>query len=163
MSTALSIALILALALGAVAGLRSMMVPAVLSWACQFGALDLMGSWLGFLADPWAPWITGALALVELVVDKLPATPSRKRPAGFVTRLVMGAVAGAASGIATGATAGWALAAVAAGVLGAVAGTFGGAAIRARLSARLGRDRLAALIEDAVALAAAVAIIAAVP
>jgi uncharacterized membrane protein len=48
-----------------------------------------------------------------------------------------------------------------AGVIGAVIGTFGGAALRARLAAGFGRDRPAALIEDAVAILGAALIVAA--
>jgi uncharacterized membrane protein len=41
------------------------------------------------------------------------------------------------------------------GIVGAVVGSLGGAAARARLAAMFGRDRPAALIEDAVAILAA--------
>ena len=45
-------------------------------------------------------------------------------------------------------------------IVGAVAGTLGGAAARARLAAAFGTDRPAAIVEDAVALLGAVAILA---
>jgi uncharacterized membrane protein len=40
------------------------------------------------------------------------------------------------------------------GIIGAVAGTLGGAAMRTKLAAAFGRDLPAALIEDAIAIAA---------
>ena len=45
------------------------------------------------------------------------------------------------------------------GIVGAVIGTYGGAALRAKLAAAFGSDRPAALIEDAVAIGGAVAIV----
>jgi uncharacterized membrane protein len=47
------------------------------------------------------------------------------------------------------------MAGVAGGLIGAVVGTLGGRAARARLAASFGRDRPAALIEDAVAIGGA--------
>jgi uncharacterized membrane protein len=48
-----------------------------------------------------------------------------------------------------------------AGVVGAVGGTYGGAVARARITASFGRDQPAALLEDAVAIAAGLALAAA--
>ncbi len=47
-----------------------------------------------------------------------------------------------------------------AGVIGAIIGTLGGAAVREKLAAKFGKDRPAAFIEDAVAIAGAAAIVA---
>lgn len=69
---------LLALAMGIVAGLRAFTAPAAVSWAAHHGWLHFDGSWLAFLGYSWAPWILTALALVELVTDQLPSTPSRK-------------------------------------------------------------------------------------
>jgi hypothetical protein len=49
------------------------------------------------------------------------------------------------------------------GIVGAVIGTLGGRTARARLAAALGRDPPAALIEDAVAILAALLIVMAIP
>jgi uncharacterized membrane protein len=49
-----------------------------------------------------------------------------------------------------------------AGIVGAVAGTLGGAAVRGKLAATFGKDRPAALIEDAVAIVGALLVVAAV-
>ncbi|AJY44553.1 DUF4126 family protein [Martelella endophytica] len=146
---------LLALLIGIVAGLRAMMAPAAISWAAYLGALDLSGSWLSFLASPWAVGILTVLALAELVTDQLPSTPSRKVPPQFGARIFTGAVCGAAFGIAGGF---W-LAGLVLGMVGAVLGTLGGAAARHRLAVYFGRDLPAALIEDAVAILGAWAIV----
>jgi uncharacterized membrane protein len=150
---------LLALAIGIVAGLRAMTVPAAVSWAARIGFLDLHGTWLAFLGHAWTPWIFSALALGELVTDQLPQTPSRTVPVQFGTRILTGALAGAAIGTAAGS---W-IVGVLTGALGAVIGTLGGRALRARLATAFGRDRPAALVEDAVAIGAALLIVAGLP
>ena len=151
--------LLLSVLIGVIAGLRSMTAPAAVSWAARAGWLNLTSTGLAFLGSALTPWILTALALAELVADKLPTTPSRKAPVGFVARIVTGAFSGAALGAAGGSLVAGAIA----GAIGAVIGTFGGHASRARLAASFGRDRPAALIEDAVAIGGALLIMAAVP
>jgi uncharacterized membrane protein len=146
----------LALLIGVIAGLRAMTAPAAVSWAAHLGWLNLSDSWLAFLGYAWTPWIFTLLAVVELVTDQLPSTPSRKVPQQFGARLIMGGLAGAAIGAGSGV---W-IAGLVAGVVGAVIGTYGGAAVRARLAARFGKDLPAALIEDAVAVIGAYLIVA---
>jgi len=151
--------LLLALLIGVVAGLRAMTAPAAISWAAHLGWLHLGDSWLAFLGYTFTPWIFTALAIVELITDQLPSTPSRKVPVQFGTRVVMGALCGAAVGI----SGGWALGGAVAGVIGAGIGTLAGADIRGRLARNFGQDRPAAIIEDVVAIVAAVLIVAALP
>jgi len=134
--------LLLSVLIGVIAGLRSMTAPAAVSWAARAGWLNLTATGLAFLGSAITPWILTALALGELVADQLPTTPSRKAPVGFGARIVTGAIAGA---------------------VGAVIGTLGGHALRARLAAGFGRDRPAALIEDAVAIGGALLILTALP
>ncbi|WP_187278591.1 DUF4126 family protein [Methylobacterium sp. WL64] len=143
----------LALMIGLVAGLRAMTGAAAAAWAAYLGHVPVDGTWLGWLASPWAVGILTALALGEVVTDQLPMTPSRTVPVQFGTRIVVGAVAGATFGLAGGS----AVIGAVAGAVGAVAGTLGGAGARARLAAYLGRDRPAALIEDAAAVVLAAA------
>jgi uncharacterized membrane protein len=145
---------LLAFLIGIIAGLRAMTAPAAIAWATYFGRLDLSGTWLAFLGNVWARWLLTVLALVELVTDQLPSTPSRTVPVQFGTRILMGALSGAAVGIAGGSWVGGLLA----GVAGAVVGTLGGRAVRARLAAAFGSDRPAAFIEDAVAVGGALLI-----
>ncbi|WP_238475300.1 DUF4126 domain-containing protein [Sphingomonas cavernae] len=144
-----------ALLIGVIAGLRAMMAPAAVSLATAYGELDLTGTPLAFMGWRFTPWVFAVLALIELVTDQLPATPSRKVPVQFGARILLGGLSGAA----IGASGGVLVVGLALGVIGAVIGTYGGAALRARLAATFGRDRPAALIEDAVAIAGALVIL----
>lgn len=149
---------LLALLIGVVAGLRAMTAPAALSWAAYLGHLDVDGTWLAFLGFRFTPWIMTLLAIGELIADQLPSTPSRKAPAAFATRIIMGGLSGAA----IAAAAEIFLAGGVAGAVGAIIGTLGGAAMRGRLAAAFGRDRPAALLEDAAAICGAALIVGAV-
>jgi uncharacterized membrane protein len=142
---------VLAFLIGVIAGLRSMTAPAVVSWGARLGWLHLENTWLAFLGAPVTPYILSLLAIGELVADKLPNTPSRKAPVGFVARIVMGAVCGAA----LGASQSW-IGGLLAGALGAVAGTLGGYEFRSRLVRAIGgKDLPIALLEDAIAIGGA--------
>jgi uncharacterized membrane protein len=146
----------LAFLIGVIAGLRSLTAPAVVSWAARVGWVHLENTWLAFLGFAITPYIVSVLALGELINDKLPKTPSRKAPAPFAARIVMGALSGAALGAPSEATPGG----VAAGVLGAVAGTLGGYEARIRAGKAIGgRDLPVALTEDAIAIVGAVWIV----
>ena len=103
------------------------------------------------------PYFVTVLAVVELIADQLPGTPSRKAPAGFGARIVSGAVCGAAIGAARGAWFGGLIA----GVIGGVIGSYGGYSARMRLVGLFARDRPAALIEDFVAIVGAILFVAA--
>ena len=135
----------LALLAGIVAGSRTFTGPAAVSWAARLGYLNLDGSWLAFMGYSWTPWIFTLLAIVEMVGDQLPSTPSRKVPMQFGARVVGGALSGATIGAAGGS---WIIGLIA-GVIGAVIGTFGGAEIRSYMAQAFGRDTPAAFIEDA--------------
>ena len=150
---------LLAFLLGAITGLRTMAGPTAVSAAAGMSRLDLRNTSLAFLGYAWTQWLFALLALAELVVDQLPSTASRTVPMQFGARIVAGALSGAAIGAADGSLAGGLLASVA----GAVIGTLGGSAFRARLARAFGRDRPAALIEDAVAYTGAVLIFIALP
>ena len=145
-------AYLVALLFGVIAGLRTFTAPAAVAWVVHVGWLDLTGSWLAFLGNAWVRWILTLLALVELVTDQLPATPSRRVPVQFAGRLIMGTLSGAAIGASTGS----ALAGALAGLAGAVIGTLVGSRARARLAGAFHNDHPAALIEDAVAIGGAV-------
>jgi uncharacterized membrane protein len=151
-------AVLLALLIGGVAGLRTFTAPAAVSWAAHLGWLRLGDTPLAVLGYRWTPWILIALALVELVTDQLPSTPSRTVPMQFGARILTGAVSGAAIGAGAGAL----IVGGIAGIVGAVVGTLGGRVARARLAAAFGKDMPAALIEDGVAIIAAILIVMAV-
>ena len=56
---------------------------AAISWAAHLGWLQLGSTPLAFMGYAWTPWILTVLAVVELVVDQLPSTPSRTVPMQF--------------------------------------------------------------------------------
>jgi len=147
---------LLAFMIGVIAGLRSLTAPAAVSWAARLGWLHVDNTWLAFLGFAATPYIVSVLAIGELIADKLPNTPSRKAPTGFIARILTGALCGAALG-ASGAS--W-MVGLLAGVAGAIAGTFGGYACRVRLvKATGGKDLPIALLEDAIAIGGALLIV----
>ena len=135
-----------------------MTAPAAIAWAASLGWVDISQTPLAFMGYRWTPWIFTVLAVVELITDQLPSTPSRKVPIQFATRIIMGGLSGAAIGAAGGSL----VPGLIAGIVGAVIGTYGGAAVRSRLAASFGRDLPAALIEDVVAVGGALLIVGAV-
>jgi uncharacterized membrane protein len=142
--------LALALGIGVVAGLRSLTAPAVVAWAAHSGWINLHGSPLAFMGSAWAVGIFTVLALVELVADQLPNTPSRTAPVGLSARVVTGALSGACLATAGGAAI-WSGAV--AGAIGGIAGAFGGYRARVGLVKSLGvADYTVAIPEDLVAI-----------
>lgn len=147
---------VLAFLIGVIAGLRSMTAPAAVSWAARLGWLHVENTWLAFLGFAATPYIISVLAIGELIADKLPKTPSRKSPPGFIGRILTGGLSGAALG-ATGGS--WVIGLIA-GVIGAIAGTLGGYEFRARLvKATGGKDLPIALLEDVIAVGGAILIV----
>jgi uncharacterized membrane protein len=138
---------LLALGLGAVTGMRTMAAPTAVSLAARIGVLNVTGTWFAWLGYGWTPWILGLFAIAELILDQLPSTPSRKAPVGFGARLLAGMLAGGAICVSSASTIGG----VVAGAVGAIVGTLAGYALRVRLAKTFGRDRPAALLEDAIA------------
>lgn len=132
--------------------------PAFVAWAARLGRLRLEGTLLSFLGVPVTAWVFSALALGELVADKLPSTPARTRPGPFVARMVSGAMSGGAVAAGSGGALG--VGAVL-GAVGAVVGTLAGYNARVRLVPALGvPDTVVALVEDLVAVGGALAIVA---
>jgi uncharacterized membrane protein len=129
---------------GMVAGLRTFLAPAGVSWAARLGVLGTTNSPLAFMGYRYTPVIFTVLAVGELIIDKLPTTPSRKALPSFLARIVSGALAGGT----VGASREMLLLGVVAGALGAVVGTLGGAAVRTKLAVLFGKDLPAALLED---------------
>ncbi len=126
--------------IGATCGLRSMMGPAVVRWRVR---------------DP-ARLALAALAVGELIADKLPTTPARTIPPALLFRALSGGFSGRSLAVSLDADR---AAGAVAGTLGALIATYAGMAIRAGVVryARL-PDPLVALAEDALALAGAVAV-----
>ena len=142
--------LLFAFLIGFFGGLRSLTAPAATAWAVYLGWLKLERP-LSLIGSLPAAILFTLLAVVELVADKLPQTPSRTAPPGLIARIVMGGLTGAcvaasgAQGIFLGA---------AFGAAGGVAGCFLGYQVRTGLVKALGvRDIYVALVEDLVAIA----------
>lgn len=145
--------LLLAFLIGVTCGLRSLAPLAAVSWTARLAWLAVDRTWLPFLGFAITPWILSVAAIGELITDKLPKTPSRKAPPGFIARLVTGALCGGAFGAPSAMIA----AGLICGILGAVVGTFGGYEFRTRLvRATGGKDLPIALLEDLIAVAGAI-------
>jgi len=145
--------LLLGLLIGVVSGLRSVTAPAVVAWAAHRNWLNLHNTVLSFMASTAAVAIFTLLALVELVADKLPSTPSRLKPPGLIARIVLGGLSGA--GVAVTGAQSIVLGAVLGGV-GGIAGAFAGYEVRTRLVKALEvPDLVVALLEDSVAIGGA--------
>lgn len=137
--------------LGAVAGLRSMAAPAALSRAAADGRTgSLRDTPFAVLGSSKVSRLLTLFEVGELIVDKLPVTPSRTSAPPLLGRAASGAFVGAAlfaSGgrrFATGGTL---------GASAAVAAAFAGERLRALGAQRLGGSDLAlALAEDAIVL-----------
>jgi uncharacterized membrane protein len=138
--------LILAFLIGVIAGLRALTAPAVASWAAHLRWISLVGTPLAFLGSAITVAILSRCALGEIFNDKRPATPSRKIPPQFITRVVTVGFSGAAPGLCRQSLG----LGLGAGAIGAVAGTLGGA---------FGNDLPAALLEDAIAISGGLLIV----
>lgn len=145
-----NLVLFLALGIGLVTGLRSMTGPALVCWAAHLGWLELDGTRLVFMESTVATYGFSALALGELIADKLPFIPNRTGPGPLFGRLVLGALSGAALCIAASHSA--SVGAILGGA-GGVIGAFAGYRARASLVRNLRLpDWVIALLEDIVAI-----------
>ncbi|XBQ15482.1 MAG: DUF4126 family protein [Oceanicaulis sp.] len=137
--------LLIALGLGFASGLRTFTPLAVFSGFVVFTGLTLQAgfAWLGSI---WAFLVLALLALAEFAGDKAATAPPR------TSRLALGArlIAGAAVGTLAASFAGAGLFGAVLGALGAFAGAHAGQAARSRMSARIGGNRIAGAVEDAV-------------
>jgi uncharacterized membrane protein len=137
--------------IGAVAGLRSLTAPAMLSQAARTGSIDLAGGPCAFLGTQQTADIATGLALAELVADKLPATPNRIAPLPLAARAVSGAIVGAAVYSARKRPPG---PGIVAGALAAIGAAFLGYSFRKKFP-----GFFPALLEDAATVAIAVAVL----
>jgi uncharacterized membrane protein len=145
-----ALVLLCAFGIGMIAGLRAMTAPAVTSWAAHLGWLRVLGTGFRFMASTAAVAIFTLLAVIELISDKLPSTPSRTAPPGLIARVLLGGLSGAVVAAAggQGAVLGGVL-----GALGGIAGAFAGYQVRTRLVKALKvPDFAIAILEDLVAI-----------
>lgn len=149
--------LALAFAIGVMAGLRSLTPPAVVCWMAHLGVIHLEGSKLSFMSSTAAVVVFTLLALFEIVNDKLPKTPPRTAPPGFIARIVTGAWSGAALTMAGGAAL---VGGLVAGIIGAAVGTYGGYFARTGVVKATGApDLVIALLEDLIAIGGGIFIV----
>lgn len=148
-----------ALLLGAFTGARSATPLAVLALAHDRPGLG--GDWRSWpvFRSPLGRGVLVATALGELVGDKLPITPSRLKGGSLLGRIAVGALAGVVISTTDGGRTPRLQAAVWGGV-GALAGSVIGYAGRKALGWVSGLpDPVVALVEDAVAVAGATAVV----
>ncbi len=81
--------------MGAVAGMRSMSAPAMLGQVAKAGLLPEHHSRFDFLSDPKVAYPVMALAIGEVVFDKLPFMPKRTKVPSLVGRAITGGLTGA--------------------------------------------------------------------
>ena len=149
----MSYVFLLAIGIGIVAGLRSLLAPAVVAWAAHFDLLNLNGSPLAFMGSRTAVAIFSVLAIGELIADKLPKTPKRTALGPLLARILTGGLSGASLFAAAGQS-------LPAGALlggtGGVIGAFVGYEIRRRLVNNLHiKDFFVAICEDLLVIALA--------
>jgi uncharacterized membrane protein len=141
-----------ALLLAFSSGLRTFTAPAILAWALRSGSPGVASSALWWMGGPFTAYVLTVLAIVELVGDKLPFTPSRLKPGPLVGRIVAGGLCGATVAAATG---GSIVASAVVGGIAAVAGALCGYHTRRRLATRF-PDFAIAVAEDLVAIGLAI-------
>jgi len=141
--------LVFAFLIGLFAGLRSLTAPAVTAWTAYLGWLKLERP-LSLIGSLPSVIIFTLLAAVELVLDKLPSTPSRTATPGLIARIVTGALTGACVAVGSGQAA---IAGAFLGAAGGVVGCFAGYRGRTSLVKALGkRDIYVAVVEDVIAI-----------
>ena len=142
-----------AIGIGVVAGLRSLLAPAVVAWAAHFDLLNLNASPLAFMGSRTAVVIFTIFAIGELIADKLPKTPKRTAVAPLLARILLGGLSGACLFAAIGKSL---IAGALLGGIGGVIGAFAGYEIRRRIVNNLHvKDLFVAICEDVVAIALA--------
>lgn len=145
-------AFIFAFGIGVVAGLRSMLAPAVVAWAAHLGWLHLENSPLAFMGSKISLVVLSLAAIGELIADKLPRTPRRTAVAPLLARAMTGGLCGACLCVTVGYSLGLG---IVLGAAGAIAGAFAGYELRRRLVGLGVKDFVVALGEDLFAVALA--------
>jgi len=139
---------VLCVLIGGVTGLRTMTGIALVTVGAHRGWLHLAGTSLGFLAKPVSMYIFIALAIGELISDKLPV-PARTGAGPLAARAVFGGLSASALAFAAGEN--WIVPALL-GAMAAVAGAFAGYWLRRTITSKGVPDLPIALLEDAVAI-----------
>lgn len=139
-----------AFGIGVVAGLRSLLAPAAVSWAVYLGWLGLHGTPLAFMGSIVTVAIFTVLAIGELIADLLPIIGKRTAPMPLIARILMGGLCGACLCLPANQSP---LIGALLGGIGAVLGAFAGYEVRRRLVSSLKiKDIFIALPEDLLAI-----------
>lgn len=134
--------------MGAVAGLRSMSAPAIVSQFARSGLLPIGASSVGFLNRPATIRTTAILAAGELIADKLPFMPKRTKAPSVVARGISGGLSGAAICLSKRRSV---LAGALIGAAAAVGATYGAYQLRRRAGQKFHLpDPVVAIVEDAI-------------
>jgi len=142
--------LLLCFLIGCVAGLRSMMAPAIVCAAAYLRWIHLEGTPLSWMDTMIALSVWTLFAIGELIVDKLPQTPARTMPVGLIARAVTGGLSGAALALSGGKSMG---AGALLGAAGGLASAFAGYYIRRGLVVQTKLpDFVVAVVEDLLAI-----------
>jgi len=130
-----------------------MLPTTVLCWFAFTGRLHVGGTWFAFLAEPLVVAILTTAVAAELLVDKLPITPSRLMWPLLLARLGAGAFVGAVLAAVIGGRDLGAHGGALAGAGGALLGALIGYGLRTGLVKRMRLpDWLVAVLEDATTL-----------
>jgi uncharacterized membrane protein len=145
---------LLCVVIGGVSGLRSLMGIAVVSIVAQrgwphLGWLHLGGTGLSFLGTPVAMYVFVALAIGELIADKLAFIPPRIQAGPLAARFALGGLCASALALAAGMP--WVFPAVVGGV-SAVVAAYAGYWLRRGITSRGAKDLPIALLEDVTAI-----------
>ena len=137
--------------LAAIAGLRSMAAPALLSRTLRRGDLEgLQGTPFAALGRPKVSTTLQLLMLGEMIADKAPFAPSRTSAPGLLGRVLSGALVGAALFVAGKRHP---IPGAALGALSAVAAAYLGEKLRVEGTEKLGvPNPVAGLLEDGIVL-----------
>lgn len=140
--------------LGVASGMRTFTPMAVLCWFAYAGQLPVDGTWAFWTGNLATAIGFTALALAELVGDKLPRMPDRTSTAPLLARVIFGALVG---GVVAAGMNGSEFEGMILGVGGALVGAFGGYLIRHEIVHRSdSKDWPVAVAEDLVAVGFAV-------
>ncbi len=139
--------------MGAITGLRSTAGPAALSRSVADGRVEgLEGTPFAILGSPRVSTVLRLMEIGEMVVDKLPVTPSRTLPPPLLGRMASGALVGAALFASENRRS---LVGGALGAAAALAAAYAGERLRLQAAEKLGMpDPLIALLEDGLVLLA---------
>jgi uncharacterized membrane protein len=138
--------------LGLATGSRSSFGLAALAMTAASKPESQRHAWL---TSRWTGRAAALAAAAEVIGDKLPKTPSRLEPAGFLPRLVFGGLGGSILSYRQGHPIPHLLASAAVGAMAAAIGAQLGASWRTLAADQFDRDLPGALAEDCVAVAVA--------